>query len=550
MRLLTIVLLACLIRPGYGYTQSKLETEVVRPKLVVGIVVDQMRFDYLYRYMDHYTKGGFLRLMDDGYNFANTHYNYIPTYTGPGHSSIYTGTTPSVHGIAANDWYDRDTRQMVYCVDDPGVKSVGGDHYAGQRSPSNLFASTITDQLRFGTNYRGKVIGVALKDRSAILPAGHAANAAYWFDSETGNFITSTYYMDRLPHWVNLFNARKLPGTYMKKGWRLLLPDSAYSASTADNEKWERTMNSEKSPVFPHVLSSNPGNPYQSILTSPWGDELTLDFAESAITHEGLGHDSNTDFLTISFSSTDYVGHSYGTNARETEDIYLRLDRQLADLFSFLDQHVGKNNYLLFLTADHAASPAPEYLLAHNVPAGRFDTGSFVDYLKQNLADTYGTANLLEKYVNQQVYLSDSLLTVLDLGKAEVEQQVAEWARAYPDVYTAATNEQLKAHEYHKFPYSLIQNGDYPGRSGDVFIVYQPYFFGGGRDAVGTTHGSPYNYDTHVPLLFYGWHVPKGTSYMQVQITDIAPTLAAMLKITEPNEATGKVLEPLFNGRK
>ncbi len=549
MSLLTIVILAGLFYPGIGFAQSDSAAHVERPNLVVGIVVDQMRFDYLYRYMDHYTKDGFLRLMDEGYNFANTHFNYVPTYTGPGHTSIYTGTTPSVHGIAANDWYDRDLKQMVYCVDDSGVKSVGGNRYAGQRSPANLFASTITDQLRFATNYRGKVIGVALKDRSAILPAGHAANAAYWFDSETGNFITSTYYMDQLPGWVHSFNARKLPELYMNKGWKLLLPDSAYSASTADNEKWERTMNGEKAPVFPHFLSKDPGNTYQSILTSPWGDQLTLDFAESAITHEGLGQDSNTDFLAISFSSTDYVGHSYGTNARETEDIYLRLDRQLADLFHFLDQHVGKDNYLVFLTADHAASPAPEYLLTHNVPAGRFDTNSFVRYLKQNLADTYGTANLLEKYVNQQVYLSDSLLTVLDLGMSEVEQKVADWARAYPDVYAAATEEQLQTHEYHKFPYSIIQNGDYPGRSGDVFVVYQPYFFGGSGDAVGTTHGSPYNYDTHVPLLFYGWHVPRGTSYAQAEITDIAPTLAAMLKITEPNEATGKVLEQLFDNR-
>lgn len=547
MRLLTILLLAGMIYPKGGYAQNEPVNQVNRPKLVVGIVVDQMRYDYLYRYMDHYTNDGFLRLMDNGYNFANTHYNYMPTYTGPGHASIYTGTTPSVSGISANSWYDRDSRQMVYCVDDSGVKSVGGNRYAGERSPANLFTSTITDQLRYGTNYKGKVIGIALKDRSAILPAGHAANAAYWFDTSTGNFITSTYYMDQLPRWVVSFNARKLPQMFMNRGWKQLLPDSAYTASTRDNESWEKVMRGEKNPVFPHLLPKDPRDPYQSILTSPWGDQLTLDFAESAITHENLGKDKNTDFLAISFSSTDYVGHSYGTNSRETEDIYLRLDRQLAALFHFLDRHVGKGNYLVFLTADHAASPTPEYLLAHNVPAGRFDTDSFVDYLKKNLADTYGTANLLERYANQQVYLSDSLLTVLDLNKDKVEQKVADWSQSYPDVYKAATADQLQKQEYHKFPLSLIQNGDYPGRSGDVFVVYQPYFIGSGGNAVGTTHGSPYSYDTHVPLLFYGWHVLKGTSYKDVTITDIAPTLAAMLKITEPNGVTGKVLTQLFS---
>ena len=547
MRVLSILLLAGMLYPKGGYAQSKTENSVVRPKLVVGIVVDQMRFDYLYRYKDHFTNDGFLRLMDDGFSFANTHYNYVPTYTGPGHASIYTGTTPSVNGIAANNWYDRDTGQMVYCVDDSGVKSVGGNRYAGERSPANLVTSTITDQLRYGTNYKGKVIGIALKDRSAILPAGHAANAAYWFDTSTGHFITSTYYMDQLPHWVISFNARKLPELFLKRGWRLLLPDSAYTASTRDNEKWERVMKGEKNPVFPHLLSRDPANPYQSILTSPWGDQLTLDFAESAITHENLGKDSNTDFLAISFSSTDYVGHSYGTNSRETEDIYLRLDRQLASLFHFLDRHVGRDNYVVFLTADHAASPTPEYLLAHDVPAGRFDTGSFVDYLKQNLAQTYGTANLLAKYANQQVYLSDSLLSVLDLNKSDVEQKVADWASSYPNIYTAATEAQLKNQDYDKFPFSMVQNGDYPGRSGDVFVVYQPYFLDSGGEAVGTTHGSPYSYDTHVPLLFYGWHVPKGASYKNVTITDIAPTLAAMLKITEPNGTTGKVLTQLFS---
>ncbi len=539
MRLLIILGLIFFLHGSNSVAQT-----VERPRLVVGIVIDQMRFDYLYRYQEHFSKDGFLRLMHHGFSFENAHCRYMPTGTASGHATIYTGTTPSVHGIIADSWYDRDTEQMVYCVDDSGVKTVGEDGYAGERSPERLFVSTITDQLRMATGYRGKVVSIALDDRSAVLPGGHTAGAAYWFDSETGKFITSTYYMDRLPGWVEAFNARKLPGKYARKNWQLLLPDSAYTASTPDNEPWEHVTKEEDKPVFPHVAAHDPDDAYGSLLASPWGNQLIIDFAEAAVANEKLGQDNDPDFLAVSFATTDHVGQRYGTDAMETEDIYLRLDRQLAGLFHYLDQHVGRGNYLLFLTSDGGAAPAPEYLLEHNIPAGHFDTGSFVDYLRKNLGETYGAAGLLTKYANDQIYLNDSLLDVLGLNKEDVSQKTADWAQDFPEVYMAAASNRLAAHDGHRFPEFLLRNGDYPGRSGDVFVVYQPWFTDDEGSGIGSN--SPYSYNTHIPLLFYGWHIPVGKSYAAVDMADIAPTLAAMLHMTEPNAATGRILQALF----
>ena len=341
-----------------------------KPKIVIGIVVDQMRTDYISRYWNKFGEGGFKRLVKDGYNCRNTQYNYVPTFTGPGHASIYTGTTPSYHGIVANDWYDQKNRDTVYCVQDDSVRSIGGDVEAGKMSPARLLTTTITDELHLSTQGKSKVIGVSLKDRGAILPAGRAANAAFWYDGKSGNWISSSWYMNELPKWASDFNDRKWPNEYLSKPWTTLLNIDRYTESDPDNNAYEATYLGEEKPVFPHDLPSLRGKSFDLVRRTPFGNTLTKDFAIASIKGEDLGRDSITDFLCISFSATDYVGHQFGPMAIETEDTYLRLDRDLADLFQFLDNNFGKGKYLVFLTADHAAEYNPKSLMDQKLYAG------------------------------------------------------------------------------------------------------------------------------------------------------------------------------------
>ncbi len=356
---------------------------VQRPKLVVGIVIDQMRYDYLYRFKPYYGKDGFNRLMNEGTNFTYAHFNYVPTFTGPGHTSVYTGTTPFYHGIIANNWYDRQSNKMIYCVDDPTEKSVGSNDDEGEMSPKRLLATTITDQIKLATNGDSKVISVSLKDRAAILPGGHWANASYWYDSKKGNFITSSYYMKTLPEWVNKFNDEKLADKYMSGEWTLSKPVSDYQICAPDEVPYEKDVFSEGKTSFPHNFTNvKPGSKYAILESTPFGNQIVEEFAKAALKNEKLGEGKQTDFLAISFSSTDFIGHAYGTNSFEIEDTYIKLDAQIADLMKVLDKQVGKGNYLLFLTADHAALETPGFLEKHNLPTGELNIRNVKDSLK------------------------------------------------------------------------------------------------------------------------------------------------------------------------
>ena len=333
-----------------------------RPKLVVGMVIDQMRWDYLYRYYSRYGSGGFKRLINEGFSAENTFIPYTPTYTACGHASIYTGSVPAINGIIGNDWYDPQLGRNVYCAEDTSVTSVGSTTMAGVMSPKNMLTTTITDELRLATNFQGKVIGISLKDRGSILPAGHSANAAYWFDGQTGDWITSTFYMTKLPTWVEDYNKIKLVNKFYEKNWPTLYPIETYTQSTADDKPYEGKARGEQSPVFPHPLKLYAGKNFEMIKSTPYGNTMTLDLAKLAILSEDLGKDNITDFLAVSCSSTDYVGHMYGPNSIEAEDTYLRLDKDLAEFFDYLDSKVGKGNYLFFLSADHGAAPVPGFM--------------------------------------------------------------------------------------------------------------------------------------------------------------------------------------------
>jgi len=514
-----------------------------RPKLVVGIVVDQMRYDYLYRYWDKYSAGGIRRLVQQGFSFENTHYNYVPTYTGPGHAAIYTGTTPAINGIAGNDWYNRTLKRSVYVTEDTTVQTVGSGSANGKMSPAHLLTTTITDELEIFTQRRAKVIGISIKDRGAILPAGHAADAAYWYDPSAGVWISSTFYMNELPLWVQEFNNKKLPDQYLSQEWTPLLPLSAYTESTADDVPYEVPFKGETKPVFPHSLKDlRSAYNYGLLSYTPWGNTLVADFALETIRREKMGSDDITDFLAVSFSSTDYVGHQFGPDAIETEDTYLRLDLELQRLFAFLDQEVGKENVLIFFTADHGGMNAIGYLQEMKIPAGYFDYKKYIASLEAHMVQLYGAGDWVLHYDNQQVYLNRELIGERKLLLEDVVQQAIRFTVQQPGVLNAVSGKDLAGTGLADPLVEKMRKGFSISRSGDLAILLQP----GWMDAAakgGTSHGSPYAYDTHVPLVFMGGGIPAGKTMQPAYITDIAPTLAYLLGIMEPNGCTGAVLE-------
>lgn len=515
--------------------------EFERPKLVVGIVVDQMRYDYISRFWNGYSEGGFKRLVKEGFNFKNNHYNYAPTSTGPGHASVYTGTTPASHGIIGNDWYDKEIGASVYCAADNTYASVGTASAAGQMSPKQLLTTTISDQLKLHTQSRSKVIAIALKDRGAVLPGGHTADAAYWFHGkEEGSWISSTFYMEALPSWVTQFNS-KVPQQY-KKPWDLLKSEKSYTQSGSDKNNYEGAYRGETAAVFPHDLVSlwEANGAYDILKATAYGNSLTTDFALAALKGENLGKGVDTDFLAVSFSSTDYVGHQFGVNSREIEDTYYRLDLDLERLLKALDAQVGPGNYSLFLTADHAAVQVPTYLKDLKIPSGYFDSKVFKEKLNAYVADHFGSEDLIENISNYQVFLNRGLVAQLDIDLKGIQEDIAQFILQDSAVERTYTAHQMWGGEYTKgIPY-ILQNGYNPKRSGDVLFVLKPAVISYSR--TGSTHGSPQIYDTHTPLLFYGKGFKRGASYERSEIPDIAPTVAAMLGIAFPNGTTGKPL--------
>ena len=517
------------------------QTEIkVSPKLVVGIVVDQMRFDYLTRFYDHYGDDGFKRFVNEGFNCKNNHFNYSPTSTGPGHASIYSGTTPSTHGIIGNNWYDKTTEQSVYCVSDDAYSSVGTNSNAGNMSPRRLITTTMSDELRLHTQLRGKTISISLKDRGAVLPGGHTANAAYWFHgADEGIWITSSYYMQTLPKWVTDFNNAKNLEQY-KKPWTTLKDINTYLESGLDNNKYEGLIIGESSPVFPHDLPKywDNGGKYEILRSTPFGNSMIADFTIEALEKEQLGKDNITDFLAVSFSSTDYVGHKYGVDSKEIQDTYLRLDADLQRLFEALDKQVGKNEYTVFLTADHGAVDVPAYLKDQRILADYFTYSSIKPKFEEFLKYTFGTTDIIKNFSNAQFFLDHKIIKNLDLDLVEAEELIANELLGYEFIDRVYTAEQMRNNQYTSgIPY-ILQNGYNQKRSGDVLIVLQP-------DVVmypktGSTHGSPQVYDTHVPLLFYGKGINKGSTLERTEIPDIAPTISALLGIAFPSGATGK----------
>ncbi len=517
------------------------------PKLVVGIVVDQMRYDYLTRFYDRYGEGGFKRLLNEGFEFKNNHFNYIPTYTGPGHASVYTGTYPAIHGIIANDWYDKEIKQSVYCAQDDDVNPVGTTHNAGKMSPHRMKTTSITDQLRLHTQQKSRVIGISIKDRGAILPAGHSGTA-YWFHGKKeGNWISSSFYMKSLPAWVQHFNTSSIAESYLNDTWNTLYPLETYTESGPDLSPYEDKFKGVENSVFPYDLKSlalDNGN-FDIIKETPFGNNITTDFAMAAIDGEQLGKNNITDFLAISYSSPDYIGHTFGPNAVEVQDNYLRLDLEIERLLKFLDMEVGKNNYLIFLTADHGAVHNPNYLQSQNIPAGFFNRSDLETQLKEFSVYTF-SVDLIEKIQSNQVFLKKEALKTKNLKSEVVQQTLADFILTYPQIDKVFTRKNLEGNTYNRDTGYLVQNGFNQKRSGDVVFVLDPAVISTWYENGGTTHGSGFTYDTHVPLIFFGNGIKKGHTYQKSEITDITPTLSALLGIARPNGSTGRVLTELF----
>lgn len=522
---------------------SKDNTIQTQPKLIVGIVVDQMRYDYLTRFYSKYGEGGFKRMINEGFNCKNNHFNYVPTYTAPGHASVYTGTTPKYHGIIGNNWYDKEIKKSVYCAGDDSVQSVGTAHDAGKMSPSRMKTTTFADENRLFTQLRGKTIGIALKDRGAILPAGHTANAAYWFHgADEGRWITSTFYMNELPQWVQNFNNSKQASSYFKV-WHTLYDISTYTESAADENTFEGGYNGKETATFPYDLMAlkEKNSGYDILKATPYGNNLTTDFALAAIDGESLGKDEFTDVLAVSYSSTDYVGHNFGVSSKEVQDAYLRLDQDLERLFNGLDAKVGKGNYTVFLTADHAAVEVPSYLASLKIPAGYFSGKAFKDQLNAFLKTTYNTEDLIENFSNNQIFLNRAKISEMGLKLADVQQSIANEIISYQHIDKVYTGQSMMKTSFSRGIEELIQNGYNQKRSGDVIYVFDPAVLS--YSLTGSSHGTAFNYDTHVPLLLFGTGIKHGHTYKKTNITDIAPTMSAVLGIGFPSGSSGQPLK-------
>lgn len=532
--------------------QNKTSTNPLeaRPKLVIGIVVDQMRYDYLYRFYNQYSENGFKRLLNDGFSCENTHYNYTPTNTAPGHASIFTGATPTNHEIINNNWYSRTENRVFYCTEDKTVNGLGTENAEdknGKMSPRNLKTSTITDELRLASNQKGKVVGISLKDRGAILPAGHIPNGAYWYDTSTGKMISSTYYFENLPSWVSDFNDKKVADAYIKKGWELLLPIENYIESLPDENKYEGMPTKEKKATFPYFIDTyEEAKRYKQFPYTAPANTFLREFAQEAILKEELGKDKITDFLTLSFSSTDYIGHRYGIYSVEIQDTYLRLDKELATLFEFLDKNVGEGEYTLFLTADHAGAPTPSHLHDLQFDAEYLEWDSMKVALNIFLEKSYGKGEYVSYFSDQEVYLNRELLLQKNILLQEAQQKASEFLITQKGISQAITATELSKQIQRTGFLQLIQNGFNPRLSPDVAFVFQSGYMDSYYKKGGTAHGTPYTYDTQVPLLFFGKNIKRGQTHRRVEITDITATLAALLHLQQPSGCVGSPIIEIF----
>lgn len=529
------------------YVNSQKKT----PKIIIGIVIDQMCYDYLYRFQNNFSESGFKKLMSRGSHLKDMQYNYIPTYTGPGHASIYTGTTPKNHGIIANAWIEESSKSIVNCVGDPSVVGIQSSQLYGKSSPHRLNTTTITDQLK-GKHKESKVISISIKDRGAILPGGFKSDGSYWFDYGNGQFITSSYYKTEMPKWVKKFNAKNNALSYAQV-WNPLLVKNSYSSE--DASPYEKVINGKSAAVFPYDIKKlcDLSQSFEPFTMSPFANNLLTDLAITALKKEKLGQDEFPDMLCISYSSTDIAGHIFGPDSKEIEDMYYRLDIELGRLLNHLEKSFGQDGFVLFLTADHGVATVPQKRVDEGLSGGYVFIDKVVEDLRKRSNTLFGVDFILGEN-NLNIYLNQGVLNSIlpKVSKNLLMTQLEEQLSKVKGIKTTRRGESLQSKSKNKDKWDrLLANGFDPNRSGDLLIVlesgYLPKSSIDLHHAQGTSHGSGYDYDTHVPCIWYGAGIKSQEVLETTNITDIAPTLREILNLPKTGQMTGKPIDAILN---
>jgi len=521
-----------------------------RPKIVIGIVVEQLRFDLVEKFRDRLSENGIKRLLNEGTYFRNASYEYILTQAAPGLATIATGTEPAYHGITSDSWYIPLKNELIYCTGDVSVNPVGGSYEAGLHSPVNLQSSTFSDELKISTGGRSKVYGIGIRESSAILSAGHSADGAFWFDNISGTWMSSTYYMTDLPVWVNDFNSMRYADDYLSEPWTLLKSAGVYADCLPDSNKYETGFNGLN--YFPYDFSKmgqkqgrNVRPDFTLLREGPASDRLTTEFALRLIEKEELGADDITDYLSISYSALDYIGHRFGPSSVETADAFLRLDRSIETLLTWLNDSLGKKNVLIYFTSAHGVSELPPVLESHRIPSGYFRQNQALQLLRSYMNAIYGEGDWVKGYAEGQIFLNRTLIEDSRIPLEEVQKKVARFLIQFTGVAAAYPYSAFEANDFGNGNLRKIVNNFSPQRSGDVIVILNPGWIERTGDQV-TNHNSPYEYDTHVPLIWYGWSVNRSVVNRSVNITDIASTLSALCRIPYPNACTGEPMYELF----
>ena len=553
--LLLIVTLTTLIAGNFSIAKAETKQDL---RFVLQITIDGLRADLINRYANGFSKGGFRLLTEKGTYFTNAHYQFANTETIVGHATLATGTFPSQHGMVGNVWFDRDAGELAYNIEDPNHpiiptrknESKGAQVDPAQkksrtqgRSPAVLLAPTIGDGLAAYFGGRSKIFGVSGKDRSAVSMAGHAGKA-FWFSTNTGDFVTSTYYYDTYPDWVVKWNDLRQAEGYAGKSWALLNDPSTYLLADQDDRPYEADLKGYGR-VFPHPFGQADDKLlYTRILISPIGDQLTLDFCKSLITHEQLGQDEIPDYLSISFSGVDAVNHFFGPSSLENEDVVVQLDRTLEDLFSFIDKSIGLMRTLVVFSADHGMADMPEYMTGLGYKAGRLDPDQIVSTANR-VGQKYGIDEVVRFFYRPYLYLNDEKIAAAKLDRIKVEHAIADALTDFDGIALAVASSQLTVQQSNPL-ISKVRNNHHVSRSGDIYIIQEPYWFLFDKGPVAAMHGSPWRYDTHVPVVFMGPTIKPNTVYRLVHPVDVAPTIAALLGMTPPGSAQGSLLEEVF----
>lgn len=522
-----------------------------KPALIIGIVVEQLRFDQIERLRDRFSENGIKRMINEGTFFRNAAYDYMLTQSAPGFSTVATGTEPAYHGITSDNWYVPLKNDFVYCTKDVSVNPVGGSYESGLHSPLNLNASTFADELKIATGKRSKVFSVGIKEQAAILTAGHSADGAFWYDNTTGGWMSSTYYLNSLPSWVNDFNAMKHQETYLNSSWMLSKEADAYSTCLPDSNKFEKGFNGLN--YFPYDLNKlskpssgrNAVRNYAFLRETPFADALTTDFAIKLIEQEGMGKDDVPDFLSICYSSTDYIGHRFGPSSVETADAILRLDRNIETLMNYLNDNLGKRNVLIYFTAAHGVAEVPPVMTDNRIPSGYFKQNQALQLLRSYLNAVYGEGDWVRGFSERQIFLNRTLIEDARMPIEDIQKKTARFLTQFTGVASAYPYYAFEANDFGNGHLKRIINNFSPQRSGDVIVTLHPGWVEVDDDHL-TSHNSPYEYDCHVPLIWYGWTVNRSTVMRKVNLTDVAATLSSLCRIPYPNACTGEPMPELF----